>query len=584
MSRTLTRSSVLYRVLAFIVVASLLAVPGLGVDAHQESQDVPGLPAQAVIFEQLDAGKIDYDTSLVYRAYALFDVERLPSDILDDADAIGEDHAFFGEVRYHWPQLSAETQALLTPYVVRPNDSRSVFFQAGARANEVAGQNQTDDSPQFAGGDCSDNWAAKPSPAFPFKVWIHCTGDYEAELDAAIAMVEEFWEIEVALMGPPRPDTGSEEQGGDTRLDIYFVEDEQDRVDRRGGDYISEEALAHAAPDDPLDGRKASSYIVARREYIGKPEQAIILAHEFFHSLQHAHNWQVSWGFKAGPYSPDFDTIAFSQFWYVEASATWMMWHVYRDKVDPEVMQNLVHFRFIKYFDGYERPLYYAPRQGSGGSDRVYAAYIYFVFLEQEIGPEAIGEMWRQFEDVEADDFERMLAIIDELLPFEDHFRDFAVRNLNLALEPGDPISPSYKDIDPAFPEGIHPPLQNGADGTSRTTIDVTGDDPLAFEDAIASLSAHYYDFSVARPVKSLTFDFTGLAANGALDVDMIAKVRNQDWERRPLPTDQSVTLCFGNPADEVSMFYLVLSNHDPVEANPARGTFTIEAGDIECT
>lgn len=584
MSRTPRRSSFLYRVLALFVVASLLVVPGLNVDARQESEDVPGLPAQAVIFEQLDAGQIDYDTSLVYRAYALFDVDRLPDDILADADTIGEDQAFFGEVRYHWSRLSPETQALLTPYVVRPNDSRSVFFQAESPADEVAGQNQTDDPPQFAGGDCSDNWAAKSSSTFPFKVWIHCTGDYDADMDAAIAMVEEFWEIEVELMGPPRPDTGSAEQGGDTRIDIYFVEDEQDRVERRGGDYISEQALAHAAPDDPIDGRKASSYIVARREYIGQPEQAIILAHEFFHSLQHAHNWQLSWGFKAGPYSPDFDTIAFSQFWYVEATATWMMWHVYRDKVAPDVMQNLVHYRFIKNFDGYKRPLYFAPRQGTGISDRVYAAYIYFVFLEQEIGAEAIGEMWRRFEDVEADDFDRMLAIIDELLPFEDHFRDFAVRNLNLQLEPGDPISPSYRDLDPAFPEGIHPPFQSGPDGTSRTDVGVTGDEPLVFEEAIPSLSAHYYDFSVARPVESLTLDFSGLAANGALDVDMIVKIRNRDWERRQLPTDRPVTLCFGNEADDVSMFYLVLSNHDVVEANTVRGTFTIEAGDVECT
>jgi hypothetical protein len=575
----------IHRTLVILFLASLVLVPG----SRTHAQQVPveeGFSAQTVIFEQLDQGLIDYDTSLVYRAYALFDADRLPDQIHKDADEIGEDSGFFAEVRHSWPQLADKTRRLLTPYIVRPTDSRSVFFQPEGGSIEVGAPGNDDEQPTHAGGDCQDTWAAKQSTSFPFKVWVHCTEDYDADLDAAIAMVEEFWEIEVDLMGPPRPDTGSPAQGGDTRLDFYFVEDESDCIDRRGRDCIGEE-LAHAVPDDPVDGSKASSYIVARREYIGKPEQAIILAHEFFHSLQHAHNWQLSYGFKEGPLNDEFETLTFSQFWFVEATATWMMWHVYRDRVDPAVMQNLVHYRFIKNFDGYARPLYYSPRPTVGSfNDRVYAAYIYFVFLEQEVGPEAVAGMWRQFEDVEADDFAGTLAIIDGLLPFKDHFRDFAVRNLNLHLEPGDPISSSYKDLDPGFPEGIAPPLQIGNGTTSRTIISVTGDDPLTFDDAVPSLSAHYYDFSVTRPVKQLTLDFSGLAANGALDVDMIVKIRNSNWERRQLPTNEPITFCFerGDEADYVSMFYLVLSNHDLAEANTARGTFTISAGDTECT
>jgi hypothetical protein len=200
MIRNLTRQPALYRVLSLFVISTLLIVPATRTGAHQEPGGSDGLSAQTVIFERLDQGTIDYETSLLYRAYALFDADRLPDDILGAADEIGEDQAFSGEVRHQWPQLSETTRRLLTPYVVRPNDSRSVFFSPGADALESDARSGADEPPTYADGDCQDSWAAKPSPNFQFKVWIHCTGDYEADMDAAIAMVEDFWEREVALM------------------------------------------------------------------------------------------------------------------------------------------------------------------------------------------------------------------------------------------------------------------------------------------------------------------------------------------------------------------------------------------------
>ncbi|HEY7035974.1 MAG TPA: DUF6055 domain-containing protein [Thermomicrobiales bacterium] len=575
------------RVVRVVFVAALLAVPVMRASAQDNAAtsrfDDDGIPAQSLIGQQLQAGKIDYDTSLVYRAYALFGDARLPAAIAESGD-VAEDNAFFGEVRANWPRLSDQTRQLLTPFIVRPTDTRSVFFQPGGGAAEAATADQGDAKPAFAGGDCSDNWAANTSAKFPFKVWVHCTGDYDADLDAAIAMIEDFWAREVDMMGPPVLDTGSAEQGGDTSIDFYFVEDESDRVDRGGGDYIQKEALAHAAPDDPVNDNKASCHVVARRSYIGKPDQTLVLAHEFYHCLQDAHNWQIGFGFKSTPYNQDFEQLSYSEFWFVEATATWVMSYLYRDTIDPAVMQNLVHYRFVKYFQGADAPLYQSPAQWMAGFDHMYAAYIYFMFLEQEVGADGIGQMWKNLENVKADDFTGTTEIIDEILPFKEHFRDFAVRNLNLDLEPGDPISPSYKDLDPTFPEGFAPPFQAGPGKTSRTDVVVTRGEPLVFGDAIPSLTAHYYDFSTTRPVKQMTLDFTGIAADGAVDVDMIAKIRGKNWERRQLSTDAPITFCFNKEADAVSLFYLVVSNHDLNEDNTARGSFTVAASDADCT
>ncbi len=577
MTRRRRQRGLIYRIGAVLAVASFLAVPAFQTDArHQE--DEFGRPAQSLIGDKLDTGEIDYETSLVYRAYALFDDPRLPGD-LTGGGSLGEDNGFFGEVKYYWANLSPETQKLLTPFVVRPTDSRSIFFTSLAEGPRVVPEASAPATQ--ATGDCSDNWVSKDSTNYPFKVWTHCTGDYDADLDEAINIVDDFWERQVAFMGPPILDTGSAEQGGDTRIDIYFVDDEADRVPRRGGDYISETALAHAAPDEPVIERASSGYIVARRPNIGDPDLILTMAHEFFHTLQQAHNWEIAFGFKGTPYSADFDTLTFSEFWFVEASATWVESYLYRDQIDPAVMQLSIHYRFFGSFQGVDRPLHYSPRQNGVDFDHIYGAYIYFLFLEQEVGPEAIAQLWDNLRDVAPDDFDRTTQIINDILPFEENFREFTVRNLNLNLLPGDPISPSYADLDPTLFEGYAPPMQNGTGQTSRTEL--IPDQPLTFEDRIPSLSAHYYNFDTPREATRLTFDFTGLAPNDAVDVDLITKVRGEAWEHRRLDPSQPVTFCREIPEDALSIFYLVITNHDMNEATSVRGDFTVAVDEVPC-
>ena len=116
----------IHQTLLILFLASLVLVPGSRARAQQARVE-GGLSAQTVIFEQLDQRLIDYDTSLVYRACALFDDSRLPAD-LASSRSLGEDHAFFAEARRFWPQLPEETQDLLTPFVARPADSRRRFF------------------------------------------------------------------------------------------------------------------------------------------------------------------------------------------------------------------------------------------------------------------------------------------------------------------------------------------------------------------------------------------------------------------------------------------------------------------------
>src|SRR5262245_45311301 len=199
----------LLRAVIVLFMASLLAVPAARTTARQQNdtEALPedGLPAQTLIAQELEAGEIDFETSLVLRAYALFDDPRLPAD-LSGAGSFGEDNALFGQVKYYWNSFSPETQKILTPFVVRPTSSHSIFFKSNAETPLTLPDPEA--APTYAQGDCSDNWASRDSAAHPFKVWIHCTDDYQADLDEAIRITDDFWQREVEFMGPPILDTG----------------------------------------------------------------------------------------------------------------------------------------------------------------------------------------------------------------------------------------------------------------------------------------------------------------------------------------------------------------------------------------
>src|SRR5215217_9336724 len=128
MTRRGRQRGLLPRIAAILVVALSLAAPAAHTGARQQDDEF-GHSAQALIGEKLTSGEIDFETSLVYRTYALFDDPRLPAD-LAGGGSFGEDYPLFGQIKYTWNQLSPETQQVLTPFVVRPADSRSIYFKS----------------------------------------------------------------------------------------------------------------------------------------------------------------------------------------------------------------------------------------------------------------------------------------------------------------------------------------------------------------------------------------------------------------------------------------------------------------------
>jgi hypothetical protein len=285
------------------------------------------------------------------------------------------------------------------------------------------------------------------------------------------------------------------------------------------------------------------------------------------------------WGYATRPLDEEWDVLLLASHWWVEASAVWSETHFGRGRPDSQYALEIAHSRFVRRFQRTDESLHAPFRADEDYYFHKYAAYIWFFFMEQEIGAEAVGRIFRELQSVEPGDDEAAMAVIDAELPLAEHFRDFAVRNLNLNLLPGDPITPSYDDFDPAFPDNYPPPMTVGEmRSDARLRPQEEGEEPRRVADRIKSLSAHYYRFTPdpEAEIGQIGFDFSGLAPAEALAVDAIVKIRNKGWERRRLDPNGAITFCTSRPEDDVQDMFLVLSNHDRNLATSVQGEVTV--------
>jgi hypothetical protein len=209
---------------------------------------------------------------------------------------------------------------------------------------------------------------------------------------------------------------------------------------------------------------------------------------------------------------------------------------------------------------------------GTPASQNSYMAYIWPYFIQQEKGASTIGTIWTNLETA-GTDWTAGLNVIDQVLPFKDNFHRFALRNLNLALLPGNPIDPRYVNLDPNFPDNTLPIIDNSNPNLELTTLQ----DPPKVVDVIAvSLNTAYYHYLVPVGAPQVILDLPG--DPGPYNFDAVVLTRNGSWQARDLTGETKVTLC------NAQELYLVASNHD-TPPNIAKATsFKIQAIDLPCT
>jgi hypothetical protein len=301
-----------------VIVMAVLTSTGVNLAAGptQDAASSPGkifLPiiisppppsSEDLIRKALDAGKIDYSTSLLYRAYALFGGDGLPSEYRGTVD---EDNGLIEEWRSPISPITPQVSALLAPFMLRPDLPDSAWSHY-AVAHPGLTTDQADQLQATIPCNPGSAWASITSvmPGVNVKVWASCDGNYDIHMKYLMSVIEGLWGPETALMGQPIPDAGGPEAGGGPEIDFYLVNPLQ-AAPRPGDPSLPEGAFAATGSSAPFTGGKASAYVLVPRDKLYLPPFNNALAHEIFHVLQFAHNFAIIW-------SPDFN-----EWWFTEA-------------------------------------------------------------------------------------------------------------------------------------------------------------------------------------------------------------------------------------------------------------------------
>lgn len=553
---------------------------------------VKGLPATVRdrIRAALAARRIDYETSLLYRAYALFGDLRLPSEFLTGA-IVGEDNAFFDEAEDNAGRLSPQLRSELTKYWVRPTHPDSVFNTSVAAPNRASVGDLLVRPLSAADNPCG-LWFARRSRSSAVKVSA-CGPGATAAVDYTLAIFDGgLWDRMVALMGPPIADCGGataaderclahvsterDAHGGDDAIDIYVVPwgGPPTAPGGRNIEFTHERAIGFFRKASPFVGATSSGYVVIRSD-LPPDEFRSTLVHELFHVLQSAHNREITkeqLPTESGEQQP-------RTFWFAEASAVWAESHFARD-----IAATAVHWeRFTGLFQQSEHSLH-----DSTSEMQPYAAYIWPFFMEQERkSAEPIAQIWRDLRSA-GTDWDRALDIIDRQLPFDTNFRVFARRNLNndFGKPPGQrPIEPLYQGLDSAFPAGYlaHPAHIKPIDATRRLAA---ADSPVPYAVGhVPALRAAYFEFWPTNEVQQLAFEFGAVQPALNLDIDVVAHFKESNTYKLYSLARGETTLRFCRtwPDEDIDHVVLVLSNHSKDIAADVTGTFTAHPSSAPC-
>ena len=515
--------------------------------------------AQELIAQALDAGKIDYPTSLVYRAYAFFGDPRLPAQYRSSGPIV-EDLALFIEAAD--PSLPAATQDLLRPFLVRPAHAASVFSLAAPRATAQRAGRRSVVEPCPAGSNATaTNWRSLTSASVPIRVWLQCSVDPtldDYDLETVRGLIEQIWTPMTALMGTPIPDAGDADAGGDSRIDFYLVGTAEAFV-RQGGNQKLDEpgTLAYSLAAAPYNGNASSGFMVLNRNRLGNKKFKSDVVHEFFHVLQFAYNRKIT--LVAGANGRE------DEFWYTEASAVWGESNFARETSATEV-----HKRFARAFQKSVSSLH-----RSGAGQQMYASYIYPFFMQQRTGSAAVVQQsWNALKNaVDFDDANTKLAGVFD---YDTNFRLFAVENYNADLPGVLDAGKRYKALDANFPDGVTPALAD--EQTLSAKVDLT---PTV---NVAPLRALYFKYRVeGNAIKKVVFTFDQITVRDGLDIDGLVKIQGQNWKKEDYGARSQVKFCLDDPAQQLTDMILVLSNHSLPLDRLVTGNLRVEASPVPC-
>lgn len=483
-TRTAAKPLLLRRRVGAIFIAALFLMTSTLVGCtpstgEKDSPDAPNsvtndLPEAASssdrIAAALVADQIDKPTSLLYRMWAQFGDRSLPEPYRGAPER--HDLSVFGEVQDNLESMPTEIRDQLEPFLQRPSSPDSAFSgpdeatETTDSANSAQAETvhpatihavaQSDDSADDQR--CSQSWVSHGVPDLPFRVWA-CPDDGVEAAERTIATVSDALSARVGNMildapngmGAPIPDEPDADvhQPSDEKIDIYVLPHGRFAPYRDLNErHMDEMAAAITMPAAPRTDNTSSAYMLLGSYLLDHPEALErVLVHEVFHVLQFSH----------------FNGLDPATAWIFEASAVWAETHFAPD---------LSEHAYRHHMTGMQNSELSLLDTDFGHR---YSAFLWFLFMQQEAGPEAVFGMWHALDSAPAGaGSDSVVAAIDSQLNLESVFSEFAMRMLNADL-PGDPVTPRFSEIAPNFPDGEMPELDTHPFNGDSLTLDHNG-------------------------------------------------------------------------------------------------------------
>ncbi|MCK5490670.1 MAG: hypothetical protein KAI67_02390 [Candidatus Pacebacteria bacterium] len=377
-------------------------------EQDSELYEIEGDNSFDLIDIALEKNNIDRETSLIYKMYAVFGDEKLPSEYASEVMMQNANEQFI-EVREAFDSLSPETQEALSPFFKRPNDLESYYnlkYQesieqestdeiiskiipsAQARAN-VNANLYCDDCYLFAANSRVKIWYPNVSITAQ-----EAEQGYLMDIDQAtlFSMAERLQTIlnndriykRFTELLQREPDNDGV-LGGDDALDIYIGT-------------LNIRAAAVAVSDK--SSLPSSAYIIMNAGWLNFDSYyKKTLAHEMFHVFQYSYTWKLS-----------------NSRWWAEATAVWSEDFIYKGFNYEQ--------KRLKYFLPFpEKTLF-----DNQPSRFKYGAYIFPYYLAQNSGNETIRNIW---EDC---NYAGCLDAVDNNISdgFKGQWKEFTLWNYNI--------------------------------------------------------------------------------------------------------------------------------------------------------
>jgi hypothetical protein len=528
-----------------------------------QQQAPPPKTSYTLIDEALAAKRINEETAHKYRVFAAFGDSRLPEQYRGDDGGLDASPVAILDAIRSTKEFSAQTQAELRPFVLRPATPGSWTTLSTVKQDPADGPSELSgdrDSGPSDGPAEADPWYTVLAAGGKVKIWAQrrYAGDTAKADVLAREMTSRIWPDLVGLFWEPLPDGNLDDNGGGPELDVYLVRPNfsERRANYNQAKYGRSSWAAIAMFADPVHhcGESPHYILLDSRRPLGSDRSSGLLqdlAHEFTHAVT---------GRKP---LKDFNCEEYA--WIREATGAWGEHFVYPNAQSEQPMAH--HF-----LDDPARPL--DAYTESEQERHHYGAYLFPLSLMFRGRLQSMPKMWENFGRMNS------LPGVDNALKatgkdLQETFPLFAVDNWNRATANRYDRVDKLATVAKVWPDSF--------------AVHLTTGDPYekSMFMGMKYLATEYVLFRFDNTVKAVTFENT-LTPIPFAGVWVIEKIKGtwkdpDDWTSRV-----GKTWCRDNRDEDIEELAIIFTNkqwqNKDLKVDPGSHRPVVKAYPTGCT